>query len=334
MIILYIIYIMTRPLRIHFKGATYHVFSKGNKEEYIFSDEDKDYFLAWLEKGAEEYKVDIYAYCIMGNHYHLLIQTQEDNLSIFMHYLGSAHASHIAKKGWKGHVFAGRYKSICVDKEEYLLILSRYIHLNPVKAAMVEKPEDYRWSSYAYYIDEIKAPRWLKKEWLFEYFGRDADSKVSYKEFVESDMESPSPYPDDRVVAQAVLGNQEFLTKVKKMLGEKSWPIDVVGSRLLRNDITQEEIYYKICEHFGLSNLKIGEQDNKKTCRRARKLFIYSARIFSPSSNQEIAEMLGDIGHSCVSRHFKLIQGELERNAEFRQTMENDIKNIFSNLGG
>jgi REP-associated tyrosine transposase len=320
---------MSRKPRIHFKGGTYHVFSKGNKEEYIFSDEDKDYFLDWLEKGAEEYNVDVYAYCIMGNHYHLLVQTQEDNLSIFMHYIGSAYASHISKKGWKGHVFAGRYKSICVDKEEYLLILSRYIHLNPVRAGIVVRPEDYCWSSYAYYIDETEAPCWLKKEWLCEYFGFDADSKSSYKEFVEADMESPSPYPDDRVVAQAVLGSQEFLEKVKSFLGEKSWPIDAVGSRLLRNDITLEEIYHKVCQHFGLSNLIIGEQNNSKICRRARKLFIYLARSCSPSSNQEIAEMLGDIGHACVSRHFKLMQYELERDVELQETLENAIKKIL-----
>jgi len=325
---------MVRPIRIEYEGATYHVFSKGNREEYIFDDEDKKYFLTCLEKGAEKYNVDVFAYCIMGNHYHLLIQTREANLSSFMHYLGSSHASHIARKGWRGHVFAGRYKSICVEKEEYLLVLSRYIHLNPVRAGLVERPEDYPWSSYFWYLEESETPSWLKREWLLDYFGNYANARERYRDFVEADLGSPSAFPKNRVFAQAVLGSQEFLRKVQTVLGAENIPCEVVGRKALQCRLTLEEIYKGICERFALDNLKIADQGASEICRRARKLFIYMAREYSPSSNREIAEMIGDIGHSCVSRHFMLMRRELGKNIEFREKIEGEIRKIVSNFGG
>jgi REP element-mobilizing transposase RayT len=320
---------MVRPLRVHYEGATYHVFSKGNNDEYIFCEEDKESFLVWLAKGAEIFKVDVYAYCIMGNHYHLLIRTREDNLSLFMHYLGSAYATYMAKKGWKGHVFAGRYKSICVDEEEYLLVLSRYIHLNPVRAAIVERPEEYRWSSYTSYIGETKAPHWLKVERLLEYFGSGADPKSRYREFVESDIEFLSSYPDDNVVGKAVLGSRAFLEKLRTIFLDRGMSTAFLESRIFHEDLVLEEIYHKVCDHYCLVNLKIGEQSDKKTCRIARKIFIYLARSCGYFSNQEIADILGDIGSSCVSRHFMLMQDELECNSEFREEIENEIREIF-----
>jgi putative transposase len=129
---------MARPLRIEYEGAVYHIISRGNRGEHIFAeDQDKEYFIETLQTAVEKYKIDLYAFCIMGNHYHLLLTAPQGELGKAMHYIGSAYGSFLRRqKGWVGHVFAGRYKSLCVEKEGYLLELSRYIHLNPVRAGL------------------------------------------------------------------------------------------------------------------------------------------------------------------------------------------------------
>ena len=136
---------MSRPLRILFEGATYHIFSKGNLDDFILTEKkDKGYFLKLLGEGAEKYVVDIYTYCLMGNHYHLLARTQRANLPTFMHFLLSSYASYLGREGRRGHIFAGRYKAILIDTEEYLLTVSKYIHLNPIKALLVDTPSEYK----------------------------------------------------------------------------------------------------------------------------------------------------------------------------------------------
>src|SRR4030042_1953782 len=163
---------MARALRIQYEGAHYHIFSKGNRDECIFGkDEDKDYFVYLLSQGQGKYRIEIDAYCVLGTHYHMLIQTPEPNLADFMHYIGSSYGSYLAKNDWRGHIFWGRYNSILVDHEEYLMSLSRYIHFNPIEAGIVELPEQYRWSSYVYYLNGAQSPSWLSTTWIVDLFG-------------------------------------------------------------------------------------------------------------------------------------------------------------------
>ena len=138
---------MARPYRLQIENGLYHITSRGNERRQIYLD-DSDYkkFLEYVGKAKEKYKVYLYAYVLMSNHYHLLIETTQENLSHLMHYLNGSYTSYF---NWKhkrhGHLFQGRYKSILVDKETYFMELTRYIHLNPVKAKMVEDPLKYPW---------------------------------------------------------------------------------------------------------------------------------------------------------------------------------------------
>ena len=241
-------------MRIQYEGAFYHVISRGNAGQYLYvSEEDKGYFLQLLGRGAERYEVEVYAYCVMGTHYHLLVQTIRANLSEFMHFLGSSYGNYMVRKGWVGHVFAGRYRAICIQKEEYLLVVSRYIHLNPVGAGLVRRPEDYRWSSYSHIVEDKNIPAWLNRGWLEEYFGPGMqDAKARYREFMEAVSDGPPPYPHENIVAQAILGNEEFVTKIKSIVGRENKPIEAAGRLSLAKPLALEGLYGAVCRYYGL----------------------------------------------------------------------------------
>lgn len=146
---------MARPLRIEFSGAVYHVTSRGNAQQNIFlCDDDRQAFLDLLGIACERFRWQCHAYCLMSNHYHLLIETQAPSLSKGMKYLNGTYTSAFNRRHFRiGHVFQGRYKAILVEKDAYLLELSRYIVLNPVRARMVRSAKDWPWSSYRGTVD-------------------------------------------------------------------------------------------------------------------------------------------------------------------------------------
>jgi putative transposase len=144
---------MARPLRITYPDAFYHITSRGNEQKPVFkSRKDRIKFLEYLESATERYNAVIHAYCLMDNHYHLLLETPSGNLSRIMAHINGAYTAYFNRKRDRaGHLFQGRYKAIVVEADEYAKELSRYIHLNPVRAKIVELPEGYEWSSYIYY---------------------------------------------------------------------------------------------------------------------------------------------------------------------------------------
>jgi putative transposase len=164
---------MSRPLRLEFAGALYHVTSRGNRREDIYeSDSDRQSFLNVLGDVCARYNWSCHAYCLMGNHYHLLIETPDANLSKGMRQLNGVYTQIFNRANNRvGHVFQGRYKAILVEKQSYLLELSRYIVLNPVRAEMVRSAKDWRWSSYRAMAGQAKAEACLDVEWLLASFG-------------------------------------------------------------------------------------------------------------------------------------------------------------------
>jgi len=170
---------MARPYRLQGENCFYHITSRGDDRKKIFiSNYDFQQFLKYLCQAKEKYDFYLYAYVLMDNHYHLLLETKQPNLSRIMHYLNSAYTTYYnLKRNRCGHVFQGRYKSILVDKDNYLLELTRYIHLNPVRAKMVQQPEEYKWSSYQGYLkkagDGHIDKEQIKKDlslWQYEQF--------------------------------------------------------------------------------------------------------------------------------------------------------------------
>ena len=190
---------MARQLRIQYPGAFYHVTSRGNERQAIFkSRRDHEKFLGYLESATLRYGARVHVYCLMTNQYHLLLETPEGNLARIMQHINGAYTTYFnVKRQRSGHLLQGRYKAILVEADEYAKELSRYIHLNPVRAGMVESAEQYEWSSYLDYIGLRSGQEWLTRGLILTSFGRDSrEAAGEYRKFVDvvGDGESSGPW--------------------------------------------------------------------------------------------------------------------------------------------
>jgi putative transposase len=207
---------MARPLRIEYAGALYHVTARGNARQNIyFSDEDRKNFLDTLAWVCERNHWLCHAYCLMSNHYHLLIETNTPTLSKGMKLLNGTYTQYVNRTYKRvGHVFQGRFKAILVEKNAYLLELCRYVVLNPVRAEMVRSAKDWPWSSYratAGMVDPVAA---LTTDWILGNFGKQRKLAVeAYKKFVAEGKNQPSPW--QALKNQIYLGSDNFVDDVQ-----------------------------------------------------------------------------------------------------------------------
>ena len=178
---------MSRPLRLEFPGALYHITSRGDRREDIYEDDtDRGKFLTIFESVISRFNWVCYAYCLMGNHYHLLVQTPDSNLSKGMRQLNGVYTQAYNRRHNKtGHLFQGRYKAILVDEDAYLLELSRYIVLNPVKANLVKQVDDWQWGSYRSMIGSALLPEWLSGDYLLAQFDDNRNKAIKQYKFRE-----------------------------------------------------------------------------------------------------------------------------------------------------
>ena len=215
---------MSRPLRIEYPGAFYHVTSRGNERKMVFqSTRDREKYLTYLESAHHRYGAIIHVYCLMGNHYHLLLETPRGNLSEILHHINGAYTTYFnVKRDRCGHLFQGRFKGILVEKDAYCKELSRYIHLNPVRAGLVKSPLEYPWSSYRYFIGKDKRPEWLTTELVLGDFGGEGRKGYrGYREYVERGETKELESPFKRVIASTFLGSEEFINSIKTKYLEK-----------------------------------------------------------------------------------------------------------------
>lgn len=207
---------MARPLRIEYPGAFYHVTSRGNEQKAVYkSQRDREKFFSYLESATERYGAVVHVYCLMDNHYHLLLETPSGNLSQIMHHINGAYTTYFnTKRERSGHLFQGRYRAILIDMDEYAKELSRYIHLNPVRSGIAENPEEYRWSSCQYYTVKREVPEWLKRDFILSYFGREPKTaRKRYRNFVHIDQEYKSPLAE--LSHSVILGGEEFIAEIE-----------------------------------------------------------------------------------------------------------------------
>ncbi|MGA9333727.1 MAG: transposase [Rudaea sp.] len=219
---------MSRPLRIEFSGALYHVTSRGDRREDIYLDDgDREGFLELLGEVCDRSGWVCHAYCLMGNHYHLLLETQEPTLARGMRQLNGVYTQRFNRRHRRvGHVFQGRYKAILVQKDSYLLELARYIVLNPVRAGMVRSARDWRWSSYRATAGMVNVPVWLHVDWLLAAFGaRRGVAKGAYRQFVSGARGQASPWQD--LKQQIYLGDERFVEAMQRHVDDDT-PLDEV----------------------------------------------------------------------------------------------------------
>jgi len=207
---------MARPLRISFEGALYHVTNRGNEKRDIFTDDtEKKVFLRLLKAAVKENQWRCYGYCLMNNHYHLLLETPLANISKGMKKINAEYSQYFNSKHRRvGHLFQGRFKAILVEKDSHLLELCRYIVLNPVRAGLCITPDKYEWSSYRATMNRSACPRLIERNWILSQFSESLAEKAArnlYQQFVK---EGDIPSPWKRVISQTYFGSDDFVKKM------------------------------------------------------------------------------------------------------------------------
>jgi REP-associated tyrosine transposase len=205
---------MSRPLRLQFPGAIYHLTSRGNARQAIYEDDrDREQFFSILAQVVSRYGWRCHAYCLMDNHYHLVIETPQANLALGMRQLNGLYTqAYNRRHGRVGHLFQGRYQAIVVEKEPYLLELCRYVVLNPVRAKALKHPGRWRWSSYGATVGRAVVPEFLTVHWVLGQFG--AQKRVAqarYRQFVAEGLGTPQPWT--QLTGQIYLGREDFVAK-------------------------------------------------------------------------------------------------------------------------
>jgi putative transposase len=311
---------MGRPLRIEYHDAFYHITARGNDRQNVFrTNKDRERFLEYLESAYERYKAVFHAYCLMDNHYHILLKTPEGNLSQIMHHINGAYTNYFnTKRKRAGHLFQGRYKAFLVNIDEYAQELSRYIHLNPVRAGIVERPEDYRWSSYKDYIGLNKPPDWLYTDFILNLFDRSVKTaRKGYRKFVESmiGVEYESPIKD--VFASTILGSLDFINEIReKHLEGKKRDRDLPDLKYFHERTGVEDI------------IKQTENNFDGDSALLKRVQIYLCHRYSGKRLKEIGDHFG-IGVSGVSQASRRVTIQLDGDKRLKKK----INKLIIDLG-
>ena len=282
---------MARQLRIEYPGAVYHVTARGNAQQDIYTDDnDRMQFLDLLALTVSRHNWLCHAYCLMGNHYHLLIETIDPNLSRGMRYLNGVYTQRFNRRHSRvGHVFQGRFKSIVVEKESHLLELCRYIVLNPVAAKMVAHPEDYVWSSYRFTARSLKKPEFLSVDWLLEQFSdKKSSARKQYQHFVAEGLSVPAEKPWKNLVGQVILGGDDFVSQIQELFAAKKQLKEIPKAQRYAGRPLLTDIFLS----------------QKMTNKQERNKLISTAYFSHGYSMKEISDCL-EIHYSTVSRILK-----------------------------
>ena len=213
---------MSRPLRLVFEGALYHITARGDRQEPIFEDDvDRHNLIRLFGQSMERFDASVFTYCLMSNHYHLVLQTRRANLSRLMRHINGVYTQAYNRRHCKsGHVFQGRFKAVLVDRDSYFLEVCRYVDLNPVRAGLVSQPQQWAWSSYRAHIGESDVPVWLDSAKLHRQIAPGApqrDGPTRYAQFVAEG--SNVRLWEEALTAQIYLGGPSFVQQMQHNLG-------------------------------------------------------------------------------------------------------------------
>ena len=313
---------MARPLRIEYPGAVYHVITRGNNRQAIFhDDQDRTAYLEKLFHYCREKEVHLLCYCLLSNHVHLLLETPQGNLSRMMQAFQTSYTvSRNRRHQHTGHVFEQRYKAFLVDKDNYLLQVSRYIHLNPVAARIVERPQDYRWSSYRTYLREREAAG-VRREFILGHFAGQSKAKIRhYREFVEGALLREESWFELPIIKQTFVGDEDFAEQACRK---------VTKNRATEARYGLAVIVQAVCKVVGVEQDEFGRGTKERRIQTGRELFMYMARRYSGASLQEIVRWLGVRDVSTVSHGVKRAEERLKVQELFRQQLEETLRTLI-----
>jgi putative transposase len=304
---------MARKHRIHFPGALYHVITRGNRRQGVFLDEkDLEKFLAYLSDYKNRYAFQLYAYALMKNHLHLLIEVQENPLNRIMQCLLFRYTRYFNRRhGEVGHLFQGRYKAIVCDKDAYLLELVRYIHLNPVRTKIVKGPEDYVWTGHLSYLGRGGKPLIDEGFVLDQFSDKRSLGRRKYRQFVWEGISSGHEEKYYQVKDQRYLGEDSFVERIEKERKEaQSWVYDLPLRAM------SEEISIAM----GITRDRLYSMTRDREGARGRGVVGYLARRISGYGVKEIADHFGR-SPATISEGIKKVEDLQRRDKSFAKTL-------------
>ena len=332
---------MARPLRLEFEDALYHIGARGNRRERIFaSDGDRERFLEILVRSLARFEVELHAYVLLANHFHLLARTRRANLSRWMHWVMVSYTIWFNRRHQKvGHLFQGRYKSLLVERGSYLLELSRYLHLNPVRGKVLglgdpaerrERLRAYRWSSYRGYAGLEQPAKFVCEELVLGEFApgkrRLRESKVRYRRFVEAGLVREIANPTHAARWQAVLGSEDFLQRMKdKMQPQRHQRREVKALRRGTSGTDPHAIIARVARHHALPVDRL--LGGKEYGLQARGLAMWAVWQFCELTLREIGVLFGGMDYAAVAQRIRRIERDDTTRKE-RKTLLQQCQNI------
>lgn len=320
---------MPRPLRIEFKNAWYHVMNRGAGYQEIFkTDKHRKIFLELLADASSLFGVKVHAYCLMDNHYHLLVNTPRTNLSQVMRHINGLYTQRFNRTVKRdGPLFRGRYKAIVVDHDSYLLQVTRYIHLNPVVAKICAQPKAYRWSSYQYYIQGKDKPFWLKTDEILSMISQ-RNREVEYKRFVMSGLDQETKTFYKKTNTSSIFGSKQFKDKLLKRLNSD----EIIASKTDYNSTRElplmSEINGVVADFFNINEAEL-YQGGRGIKNDARKIAIYACRTWASEKLSVIADRYQCRSHSNISNVVTEIKNRLLREEKLIIIVKKLRKEIF-----
>jgi REP element-mobilizing transposase RayT len=326
---------MSRALRVQYEGAYYHVACRGNERRNIFRDDpDRFSFLDCLERSAGIYEVRVLCYVLMDNHFHLVIQTVHANLSEFMRHFNISYTAAFNRRHRRsGHLYQGRYHAILIEKDSYLLEVSRYLHLNPVriKSIATKSAEEksrllskYRWSSHRGYVSVRQRREFVDYAQVLDYFGGDnARGRRRYAVFVKKGVEADVTSPFKEVVGQLILGGEEFVECIRKrFLGKDEDRRERPAVQMITRKTSPERAIEVTAKLVGLESDDLFAR-GAMTAERGLAMEVLYRYCGLPQAR--IGELLGGFDYSTVSLNRKKFLECLKKDKRLRQ--------VFAEIG-
>lgn len=327
---------MARPLRILFPDAYYHVTCRGNERKPIYRDDtDRRSFIGKLEVSCEIYDVRIHAYVLMANHFHLIVQTPAGNLPAFMRHFNISYTAAFNRRHDRvGHLYQGRYKAILIDQDSYLLELSRYVHVNPIRVRGYQREEyqkqitllkSYPWSSLSGYLSGQKTLPWVNYAAVLGYVG---GSRKRYGEFLAEGIRKGYDTPWEKLQGQVVLGEDDFVERVKKNVSSKSSKREQPAMRhLARRDL--KTIVHMVADYFRVPQDKL---TGRRTGHRDERAIALELMYRYGAVSQARIGKLFALDYTAVSRERKRFRERTESNRRLRKQLREIEVSVLSSL--
>jgi len=313
---------MSRPLRIQYPNAWYHVMNRGRRYEDIFADaEDYQIFVDLLKETSEMWNIRIAAYCLMPNHYHLLVQTPDANISRAMRHLNGVYTQGYNRRHeWDGPLFRGRYKSILVSADSYLLQLVRYIHRNPLKADLVKNLKDYQWSSHKGYLSIAGKWEWLDKKFMLSMLTAEKKKWIKeYRKFVRKDTDETITELFGRKRWPVSIGSPDFIDWVKGKYLERKTNDEVPATKLLAHDVPR--ILDGVCAYYKIDpeTLFISKRGE---INEPRNVAVYLCRKLRRDRLTDICNYFRMNKYSSVSSIIRRVKNRMAEDKKFKGKIE------------